>query len=212
MVGDLLMMHLALKLNFKTKIMKHTILLLTLLFAALSCNAQIIIPIEEVVNYRDSQTDIPDNAYVKDVNHLLDKYLGTWIGTGYNKTFEFRITKHTRTSLSSDFIKDRLLIRYTITDANGNEIENTLSEPDNSYLTITGKILDRDGTYYLIYLGRENRCGQVGTMYLDINDTNTQLDFGMLPRPDMINTIDCPNGEAKQIFPFGDIPVYLDKQ
>ena len=66
-----------------------------MLITALSCKAQII-PIEEQINYMNNEIEIPDGAYIKDVNNLFNKYVGIWIGTHNNKTFELHIEKSTK--------------------------------------------------------------------------------------------------------------------
>lgn len=69
-----------------------------LILTIFGCKAQII-PVEEYRNYLDNEIEIPDGAYIKDVNNLLDKYVGTWIGVQNSKTYEFRISKLTESFL-----------------------------------------------------------------------------------------------------------------
>lgn len=53
--------------------MKKVIILGLIIITTLSCKAQFIIPLEEVRKYMDADNGIPDVAYLKDVNLLLDK-------------------------------------------------------------------------------------------------------------------------------------------
>src|SRR5258705_1175615 len=108
--------------------MKKIIYLSILIVFGLTMNAQMIEPVERKWDYISMKKGIPDNMYFKDVNNVLGKFIGTWKGTYGDKKYEFRITKYT-----SDFLKvqeDELLIRYIVTDLNGNEIDETTSFPD----------------------------------------------------------------------------------
>src|SRR5690606_1739518 len=121
--------------TIKTIKMKKILLITLLILTALSCKAQII-PIEEDINYRINEIEIPDGAYIKDVNHLLDKFVGTWIGTFDNKSYEFGITKLTESFLGIS--NDRLIIKNEITDnITKQEIADTTTMPNDTSLLIT---------------------------------------------------------------------------
>jgi len=90
-----------------------------------------VVPLEEYYNYRtDANLDMSDVSYFKDVNNHLDKFVGTWIGNYDNNTLELEITiLENQPSRWQNY--DILLIKYKITDNNGNEIVNTLNMFDN---------------------------------------------------------------------------------
>ena len=74
--------------------MKNKITILMLFIIIASCKAQSILPIEKVIDYRNSKTGIPQNiTQIKDVNGLLNKFIGVWKGTYNNKNYEFYIYK-----------------------------------------------------------------------------------------------------------------------
>ncbi|MDA9339700.1 hypothetical protein N9Q68_01880 [Polaribacter sp.] len=78
--------------------MKNLGIVLMVLLTTLSCKAQHIIPVEDVVEYRNSEGGLlgdRDYVYVKDINNLLDKYVGTWKGTYSGKNYEFKVIKIT---------------------------------------------------------------------------------------------------------------------
>lgn len=182
--------------------MKNIILGLTI-FLTLSCKAQQILPIEDAYIYIENQdVGIPENiTHIKDVNHLLDKYVGTWIGSYDNKTIELRVVSYTENSYG--ILWDELKARYKITDIFGNIILDTTSLPNDNQLVCFGDYLDPNGsTYRMYYVGYEQICGQEGSMWLDI-DINNLNTLRMLVHPDvdMINLDDCPNGEAEHIMP-----------
>ena len=120
--------------------MKNTILIISLL-VIYSCKAQIqqsqnIIPIENYLNYPN---DIPDETYLKDVNHLFDKFIGTWVGTFNNKNYEITIQQYLYQSNIRPILIDELLLRYKVTDINGNVLADTTTLPDDSVYVIEGR-------------------------------------------------------------------------
>ncbi len=179
--------------------MKDIILILITLFT-LSCKAQIL-PIENAHIYiKNPDVGIPENiTYVKDVNHLLDKYIGAWIGTYDDKTIEFRVVSYVDNSNGT--LWDELLARYKITDAVGNIIVDTTSLGNENELVCFSEYLDETGTYMMYYLGYEHICGQQGYMYLDVGNTLNTLRLMVYPNVDIIDLEECPNGEAEQIMP-----------
>jgi len=57
------------------------ILIITLIVVSINCKAQTIqgiIPVENFFNY---QNKIPDGTYIKDINNVLDKFTGKWLGS-----------------------------------------------------------------------------------------------------------------------------------
>ncbi|CAL2087599.1 DUF6705 family protein [Tenacibaculum sp. 190524A05c] len=149
--------------------MKKNITLLFIILISISCKSQII-TIENLVDYN---SDLPEGAYIKDVNNVLNKYEGVWKGVLDNKTYEFRIIKKTQEYLEERFKEDLLLMRYKITNAKGVVIENTLSLPDNDVMTVSGRYLTKSGGYLLRYIGRGN-CGQNGNIYISVYDSQNK--------------------------------------
>jgi len=168
-----------------------------LIQAALSCKAQII-PVEDHINYMDNEIEIPDGAYVKDVNNLLVKFIGTWKGNFNNKNHEFRIIKHTTNFLG--ILKDELLMRYKITDSNGATIEDTTKLTDDNIYVIKGDYLDKNkSTYVLSYIGKEYNCGQNGNVFIEVSTNDLDnMKFFLVPDGEII---DCPYSEVSQVLP-----------
>lgn len=65
--------------------MKHLLIILVCTLA-ISCKAQI-------YPLNTSPGDIPDNAYIKDINNELDKYVGVWKGNWNGKTIYLDLRK-----------------------------------------------------------------------------------------------------------------------
>ena len=162
-------------------------------------------PLEEVKNYINSENGIPKNiTYIKDVNNVLDKYVGTWKGTYNNRNYEFRILKIT--NKPGRITEDRLLMRYVISDSNGTIVEDTRALPDTSSYVIKGDYLD--GSFYeLYYIGKESLCGQIGSIIIDIqpNSNNKVMRMLFLPQQEILSLTDCPNGSATQIMPLNNL-------
>ncbi|KAF2333015.1 DUF6705 family protein [Flavobacterium ginsenosidimutans] len=178
--------------------MKKTIILISLTMIIISCKAQQTIPLEKLIEYRDSQSDIPNGAYLQDVNSLLNKYIGTWKGTNNNKNYTFILTKVKR-NIRGVFI-DELLIRYLITSTTGTVIEDTRNLTDTDPLVIEGDYISANKKYYVLnYFGRNSKCGQSGEVFISTTSDN-QLKLFLATSQDMINGKKCAT-VAEQILP-----------
>lgn len=197
--------------------MKNIIVITSLLIFAFSCRAQTTIPegtvpIENEPAFLDNHEQTPGGTYFKDVNGVLDKYIGTWKGTLNNKNFELIITETTKEYEEYSIKNDLLLMKYKIIDLNGNSLYSTIPLNDDSYLVPSGYKFTDNGEYYMLtYVGEEGECGQKGTIFLESIDNGDQLTLFYTPRGDIILESDCPNGEADQLFPVEEI-LTLDKQ
>lgn len=78
-----------------------------------------------------------ENAYYKDVNGLLNQYIGTWIYSTGNKTFKVVFVKKPMVYVSSfkNYYEDYLVGEFQYIE-NGVEKVNTLSNLGNSYSNI----------------------------------------------------------------------------
>lgn len=185
--------------------MKKLLILGLIILTNLSCKSQSILPLEEVIKYVNSENGIPKNiTYIKDVNNILEKYVGTWKGIYNNRNYEFILTKYT--SNYKNLLEDKLLMRYVISDVNGTIIEDTRALPDTSPYVIKGDYVD--GSFYeLYYGGKESLCGQKGSIIIDIqpNSNNNLMRMLFLPQQEILSLKDCPNGSATQIMPLNNL-------
>lgn len=179
----------------KTKL--FILLLLSVTF--FNCKSQIV-PVEGLIQYRSSESGLPEGTtHVKDVNNLLEKYVGIWTGMYANKHYEFHIVKITEpSSTGSGILYDELNLYYKITQ-NGEIIEDTTSLMPNyqnntggfiqqvpDFMLATGDLL-MNRTYTFNYIGREADCGQSGTIYISVGWDNN------------------PNKMKLYLFPSGEI-------
>lgn len=180
--------------------MKKILTLGLIILSIISCKSQVL-PVENVVNYINSKDGIPKNiTSIKDVNNLLDKFIGTWKGTYDGKTYEFRILKIT--TKPGRITEEKLIMRYLITNSDGTVIEDTRELPDSSPYVIKGNYLDTT-TYALVYTGKNSRCGLSGTIFIDFlqGSNNTKMTLFLAPDSIILDQNSCPNGRANQIMP-----------
>lgn len=163
-----------------------------MLLFAISCKAQTIVPVEKAIDYRRSENGIPDNTYLKDVNNLLSKYIGTWKGAYSDKNYTLYITKYTYTFKTRTC--DVLLIRYLITSSNGTILEDTRNLSSESPYVIEGDYFSKDlASYASNFTGKNSSCGNGGTVFIRIkNSANTLMSFGFEPDKIMISEETCP--------------------
>lgn len=172
--------------------MKKLIVLGCMLIIAISCKAQTIVPVEKSIDYMIAGNGIPDGTYLKDVNNLLNKYIGTWKGTYEGKNYTFVITKFKDVFLG--ITEDKLLIRYLITTTNGVVIEDTRSLSDTSTYVIEGSFFSKDLSYYgLNFFGKNSICGNQGTVFIRMkNTTNTSMSLTFMQSMETIAEDNCP--------------------
>lgn len=194
------------KLNLN--IMKNILFIVLIVIISYNCKAQErpiaelenIIPVENEIIYNNNGTEVPDNTYFKDINNLFNKYIGVWTGSHNNKNYEIITTEYLYNSSIRPLKRDKLIIKYKITDNNGNIVIDTTNLPDDDVLVIEGDYLDEnEETYHLYYIGENYKCGQNGYITMAVVNNGTQLNFGLSVEGEM--TQSCQTGPAEQIFP-----------
>ncbi|MAZ27761.1 MAG: hypothetical protein CL868_11890 [Cytophagaceae bacterium] len=193
--------------------MKSTTLFFLLITASISCKAQIL-PVEDYRTYIELGEGIPENTtYIKDVNNVLNKYTGTWIGTFEGKTYEFRIKKITESRYDGDLLVDQLIIHYKITNSNGAILADNLNLPDDHPDVISGLYLGKNEVYKLQHKGKNPQCGQGGELQIKLkNGSLSTLYAYLFPEGDLVDIADCPDGPYEQIFPTGSETLILTRQ
>ena len=188
--------------------MKNIVLMLSVVMVTLSVRAQQIVPLERLNEYRDSDVEIQEGTYFKDVNGLLNKYIGTWKGIYDKKIYTFTIIKTKRDFLGIS--KDKLLVRYLIASPFGPVIEDTRYLPDDNALVIEGDYISRSKGYYVLnYFGKNSVCGQFGVVFISTSADNKQLKLFLSPDKDIIDGAKCSK-VADQILPTKSM--FLTKQ
>ena len=143
--------------------MKKIIILISIFCVSLSCKSQII-PIEGIQEYLSANNiqRVPSGAYMKDVNGLFDGYIGEWQATYNNRIYTFYITEEVISYDNRQ--KDKLFIKYIITELDGTIVVDTREEEGNS---VFGDKFTDDLEYYIFGFGvGSSECGNEGNMYI----------------------------------------------
>jgi hypothetical protein len=123
----------------KNRIMKNIFKIITLLLLTISCKAQFIVNLKDDDGYTRQ-----DFYYYKDINNLLDPFVGTYIYTNGTDTLKIILQKQIM-SYDGRCYYDKLIGEYQYIK-NGVEISNTLSDintnhddlPRSHYIDING--------------------------------------------------------------------------
>lgn len=139
-----------------------------------------ILPVEQVNEVTEKVSEQIDGiTHVKDVNGVLDKFVGTWKANFTGGEIEIVVKKYTRDH--SEYVQsyhpepllwDELIGKYKITK-NGVVLENTLDEPDDSFEFLTKHRFYDENHYTFSYLGVNHACGDNGILSLWYKDSNT---------------------------------------
>jgi len=152
-----------------------------------------VVPLESYQNYKmDNNLQFQKGMYFKDINNLLDPYLGNWVGSFDNKTLEMQISI-LENDIGPNIALDRIQIKYRLTDSNGEDLVNTLNYFDNYRFHIYGKYFSVNNDSYLLrYAGYEVDCNQKGLGFLTMINQTT-MTFYIAPEGDLIMG-NCPDG------------------
>jgi hypothetical protein len=182
--------------------MKKIITLISILmFTSISCKSQII-AVENFNTYKKNGNEITEGTYIKDVNNILNKFIGTWSGNHNNINYEFKIIKNTKNFKTRPSIKkDELILRYKITNTNGNVIENTLSLPNDSPFVMKSGYVAKTGSYVFSYIGKDVACGQNGWVFMGILNNSNNKKAKLFLQVEGENYPECTTGAAEQILP-----------
>ena len=163
--------------------------------------AQQVLPTESFYALRFNG-GIPENyTDIRDVNNVLQRFVGNWKGNYEGKNYEVLVTRGTRPFRKTG-INDILILRYKITSSYGTVIEQTLTEPNSADGSITGYYL-QNRTYIFNYQGLDYNCGQSGQVYITAGYEGNPNKMGLHLNPEhiLLDTNECPNGRAPLPFP-----------
>ena len=104
--------------------MKHILLILIIAFTSLSCKAQ-----TPIIDINNRTIELVDNAYLKDVNNELDKFVGIWLFSNSTSTLKIVFQKKINIYNGSQY-EDLLVGEYQYLE-NNIEIVNTLANLNN---------------------------------------------------------------------------------
>ena len=168
------------------------IIILVLIFNALSCKAQQEYPINTM------PMNISNDSYIRDYNNELDPFTGVFKTFYADKEITLDISKNvkkrfTRNGLTvSHYYKDALIIKFLIKDSSGSILQNTLNSTDEERHFISNTIvLTSKNIVKFYYTGAD--CG-IGWGNIEIKKINSnQISWSYYPNSTSLNSINCPN-------------------
>ncbi len=177
------------------------IIFIGLIFLYGISNGQKTISIEEHgLNYIDKGLVDFGITHVKDVNGVLDQFVGNWEGESNGKKVKFYIDKATSITKFAKIEIDKLIIRHqTIID--NKIIDDTTSLDASNPLIIEGFYLSETGHYVLNYISRESDCGQSGKIYIKIGENNNVLQCSVMLNPVFIDAEACKDVDKHKFIP-----------
>ncbi len=169
--------------------MKKILFVIYLLLGTLNLVAQIK-PVEQIDESKgEIETQIKGITHIKDVNGVLDRFVGTWKGTFDGKRLEIVVKKYTRDI--SQAVKsyhpiglkwDQLVLKHKITDQNGTVLYSTLNLGDDNPALMQKDEFRNSYTYTFHYDGKDYKCGDNGYVSFYLKDNNTQGYFSYIHR------------------------------
>ncbi|MCD1116216.1 DUF6705 family protein [Chryseobacterium turcicum] len=160
------------------------IFLIILLNTTISCTAQI-------YSLR-TFTDIPENAYEKDISNELPAYEGIWKGVWGNKTIFINFKKITnKYDQHFKYYRDYLIGKFKVLDSNGNLLFDNTNLTDDKAKIYGSGFRKTDDKYSLIYIDND-LCFTSGNIRINFTDsTKTKLNWNLYLDSNMI-TDECP--------------------
>lgn len=162
--------------------MKKILILFTLHLILLSC-AQIY-PL-------NTNIDVPNGAYIKDLNNELIPYEGTWKGIWGNKTFFLslnKVKKYMDHKENNPYYKDILAGRFKVLDSSRNILYDNISLPDQD-TKIEGLGFIKNTNRYALFYIDSDICNISGNINLNfVNASNLQLNWKFMDTTDIIDS------------------------
>ena len=183
--------------NKKNIKMKNFIpILIIFALSIISCKAQTV-SLETLAKCQQENPPFPcpeNYNYVKDINNLLNKYVGTWKGSYNEKFYEFNFTKKINDGSSgTNVTRDRIIGRAKVINSNGTILYNTLNEPNDNDTNFFGRNFQPDLEAYMVYFVGNSACVEYGDVYLRIYPaTPNQMTVYFHPDNDISVEGSCP--------------------
>ena len=189
--------HRALKNNIMKTIYFKTAIILGLTANIISCKAQQL-PLNTLME------NIPQNAYVKDLNNELTPYIGTYRANYGGNEITLYITKEENRPVhytDQQFFQDAIVIKYIVKNSTGAVLQNTqnMTLNNQSYFNIVS--IGTRPTLGDLVLGYDGtNCG-IGWGKIILKKLNaTQISWEYRPNDMVVTTGDCPQGTDKTIY------------
>ncbi|MCX8534712.1 DUF6705 family protein, partial [Chryseobacterium luquanense] len=140
----------------------------------------------------NTYSEVPTNAYIKDLNNDLLPYEGDWKATWGNKIFfvQFkRIKKYLDHKENNPYYKDLLVGKFKVMDQNGLILYDNTNLPNEDTKIEGGRFFTIPiKQYYLFYIDPDI-CNITGKIYIDfVSNNQTQLNWKFIDTTDIITS------------------------
>ena len=190
----------------KTVFLKYLVLL-NLTIITISCKSQTL-PLNTLMD------NIPQGAYVKDLNNELNPYIGVYKGnykgneiTLFINKVEHKFEKRT----NKDYFVDALDVKYTVKNSSGLILQDTSNGnlPNIEFYSIRLRSSNNSVTFY--YSGTNCKVGWGKIILKRLN--STQLSWEYYPNSRIITDATCPPGTDTTVYlPVTDDELIFTKQ
>ncbi len=176
------------------KNIKMKLILIFVIFFLSSCKSQQVYPLITSIN------SVPNGSYIKDIDNEYDDFVGIWKASFDNKNITLKISKEYKKYFTFNeiyYYQDILIIQHSITNSNGEILENYItSDIDNSKI-ISVLYSKKTNTAKFQYEGSKCRVGW-GRIFLK-KQNSIQLLWNYFPQPIVLTNINCPDAYQTDI-------------
>lgn len=176
---------------------KTVVFIIVFLFGSVSCNAQ-----EVILPLNTSYMDLPNNAYVKDLENELDQYVGVYKAQFQGKEttlyFEKEVKKQA-SALKGYYYTDQLNVKFVVKDSTGKVLIDSRNSAGWLNKLVSSFKLSRLNVLSFIYSGTNCGVGN-GSVLLRKLDA-THINWTYSPNSSLLLEEDCPKSL--------DLTVYL---
>ncbi|WP_260442106.1 DUF6705 family protein [Elizabethkingia anophelis] len=124
---------------------------------------------------------IPNGAYLKDIDNTLPLFSGKWISNFEGKQIVLNISDKVENypfkSLNNNYYRDVLFMRYTITDSNGNQLANTMNNEMATVNIISTFTSSDKNRVAFDYRGEECGIGEGYIIFQKIDNSHARWEY-----------------------------------
>ncbi|OBS13307.1 hypothetical protein ATE49_14755 [Elizabethkingia miricola] len=168
--------------------MKKNIIILTVFLSIFCIKAQ-------TISISSYVGQIPNGAYLKDIDNTLPLFTGTWIANFEGKQVTLNISdkieNHPLKLLNTNYYSDVLFMRYTITDSNGNQLASTMNNAITTSNIISTYTSSDKNSVAFDYKGEECGIGEGYIVLKKIDSNHAKWEYHSTGG--LIDPNQCPN-------------------
>ncbi|WP_435525230.1 DUF6705 family protein [Chryseobacterium indoltheticum] len=189
----------------KTVFFKYLVLLNLIII--ISCKSQTL-PLNTLID------DIPQGAYVKDLNNELNPYIGVYKGNyeGNEITLFINKVEHKlEKSVDKNYFMDVLDVKYTVKNSSGLILQDTHNNNSSNIKLYSIRVRSSNNSVAFYYSGTNCKVGWGSIILKRLN--STQLSWEYYPNSRIITDASCPPGTDTTVYlPVTDDELIFTKQ